>query len=102
MMIAFSQMKGTGNTMKQIAMLALLCIMVFSSTAYASTPKYQTGTRARNYTTVRHSSATRPYYGGGRHTTSHGGSYPGETNSHHRNGHYQNWPSNNRYGVHKP
>jgi hypothetical protein len=46
-------------------------------------------------------SGSRPYYGGGHHTTSHGGHYPGETNSHHKGGHYQNPRSNNRYGRHK-
>jgi len=47
------------------------------------------------------STASRPYYGGGHHTSSHGGSYPGSVNSHHKNGHYQNPKSHNRYGVHK-
>jgi len=27
---------------------------------------------------------------------------PGETNANHKNGHYSNWRSANRYGVHKP
>jgi hypothetical protein len=31
----------------------------------------------------------RPYYGGGKHTTSHGGSYPGSSGSSHRGGHYK-------------
>ena len=43
---------------------------------------------------------SRPYYGGGHHSTSHGGDYPGSTNSHHKGGHYQNYSSNNRYGIH--
>ena len=89
--------------MKQfIVLAALLCIMLFLPIAYASTRKHPTGIHARTYSAVRHSSASRPYYGGGRHTTSHGGQYPGATNAHHRNGHYQNWWSGNRYGVHKP
>jgi hypothetical protein len=49
-----------------------------------------------------HSSGSRPCYGGGQHTSSHGGHYQGETNSHHKGGHYVNPNSNNRYGVHKP
>jgi len=49
-----------------------------------------------------HHSSTRPVYGGGHHTNSHGGSYPGEVNANHKNGHYKNWRSANRYGVHKP
>jgi hypothetical protein len=42
-----------------------------------------------------------PYYGGGHHTTSHGGSYPGSINSHHKGGHYVNPNTNNTYGRHK-
>jgi hypothetical protein len=42
-----------------------------------------------------------PYYGGGHHTTSHGGHYTGSTNSHHRGGHYVNASTNNTYGRHK-
>lgn len=48
----------------------------------------------------RHSS-TRPNYGGGKHTTSHGGHYQGEQNSHHRGGHYKNPRTANHYGKHK-
>jgi hypothetical protein len=47
------------------------------------------------------SHASRPYYGGGHHTTSHGGRYQGETNVHHKGGHYRNPKSNNQYGRHK-
>lgn len=43
----------------------------------------------------------RPNYGGGYHTKSHGGSYPGSTNSHHKGGHYVNPNSDNLYGTHK-
>lgn len=89
------------NVRRIAAMLALLCIMVSLSAAYAGTPKYRTGTHAKTYSTVRHSSALRPYYGGGHHTVSHGGRYYGSTDPHHRNGHYENWRSGNRYGVHK-
>ena len=46
--------------------------------------------------------SSRPYYGGGHHTTSHGGSDPGSVNPYHRVGHYVNPRSSNRYGVHKP
>jgi hypothetical protein len=98
-----SHMKGIENSMKRIAaLLVLLCTMTFLSAAYAGTPKYRTGTHARSYSTARQPSASRPYYGGGKHTTSHGGQYPGETNSHHRDGHYSNWQTGNRYGIHKP
>jgi len=89
--------------MKRLAaLLAFLSIMVSLSAAHAGTPKYRTGTHTKTYSAAHHSSASRPYYGGGKHTTSHGGQYPGATNSHHRNGHYQNWRTANRYGVHQP
>ena len=98
-----SRRKGVHNFMKRFAaILTLLCIMVSLCAAHAANPKYRTGTHARTYSTARRSSASRPYYGGGKHTASHGGQYPGATNSHHRNGHYNNWRSGNRYGVHKP
>jgi len=88
--------------MKRIAAMLFFCAMLTLPAVCASTPKYRTGTRAKYHSTVHHSSASRPYYGGKKHTTSHGGQYPGATNSHHRNGHYQNWRTANRYGVHKP
>src|SRR5207302_8158600 len=47
------------------------------------------------------SSASRPYYGGGHHTKSHGGKYQGSVNSHHKRGHYNNPRTDNRYGKHK-
>lgn len=62
-------------------------------------------THSRTYRTssgrARQPAADRPYYGGGHHTTSHGGKYYGATNAHHQNGHYNNWRSDNRYGVHQ-
>jgi len=42
-----------------------------------------------------------PYYGGGRHTTSHGGYYAGGSGSSHKGGHYVNRDSYNTYGRHK-
>jgi hypothetical protein len=48
------------------------------------------------------SSATRPNYGGGKHTKSHGGHYQGQTNSHHKGGHYKNPKAEDQYGKHKP
>jgi len=46
--------------------------------------------------------AQRRHYGGGHHTTSHGGHYNGGSGSSHRGGHYHNPRSYNRYGTHKP
>jgi hypothetical protein len=49
------------------------------------------------------SRAPRPYYGGGKHTDSHGGQYPGSTNQHHKNGHYHSPRTGaDQYGKHKP
>ncbi len=89
--------------MKLMIMIPLLlCFTLSPSTSNAGAPQYRIGTHARVYNSPRHSTASRPYYGGGKHTTSHGGQYPGAMNSHHKNGHYKNWRSANRYGVHKP
>jgi hypothetical protein len=50
-----------------------------------------------------HSSSrgSRPYYGGGHHTQSHGGTYRNGHGSSHRGGHYKNPRSVDRYGRHK-
>jgi hypothetical protein len=46
--------------------------------------------------------AKRPYYGGGHHTSSHGGHYAGSTGgSSHKGGHYKNFRTGNHYGRHK-
>lgn len=45
--------------------------------------------------------AGRPYYGGGKHTTSHGGTYPSGVGSSHKGGHYVNPNTGNHYGRHK-
>lgn len=68
---------------RSAAMLALLCIMLSLPPTYAGTPKYRTGTRAKTCSTALRSSASRPYYGGAKHTTAHGGQYPGATNAQH-------------------
>jgi hypothetical protein len=47
------------------------------------------------------SSAPRVYYGGGKHTTSHGGTFVGGTGSSHKGGTYSNPSSNDRYGIHQ-
>ena len=47
-------------------------------------------------------STPRPYYGGGHHTESHGGTYVGGRAVTHAGGHYTNGRTANRYGIHKP
>lgn len=44
---------------------------------------------------------SRPSYGGGKHTSSHGGSYQGGSGSAHHGGHYKNGNTGNQYGRHK-
>ncbi|WP_149425960.1 hypothetical protein [Oryzomicrobium terrae] len=46
-------------------------------------------------------SGGRPHYGGGSHTTSHGGHYAGGKGSSHKGGAYKNTSSRNQYGKHK-
>lgn len=43
----------------------------------------------------------RPYYGGGHHTASHGGTYKGGKGSSHKDGKYKNEKTGNEYGKHK-
>jgi hypothetical protein len=43
----------------------------------------------------------RPNYGGGHHTASHGGAYPGGSGSSHKGGHYKNPTTGDQYGKHK-
>jgi hypothetical protein len=45
--------------------------------------------------------ASRPYYAGGHHTVSHGGTYSGGNSKSHKGGHYKNPKTSNRYGRHK-
>jgi hypothetical protein len=46
--------------------------------------------------------AARPSYGGGHHTSSHGGRYSGSySGSSHKGGSYRNVHTSNRYGTHK-
>ena len=67
----------------------LAALIAFSSSAEAR------GSRGYSYHT------SRPYYGGGHHTASHGGYYVGGSGSSHRGGHYRNALSSNHYGRHK-
>jgi hypothetical protein len=90
-------------TMKQLVLaIALLYSLLAIPAAFATTHRtYSPRPSSAHHNTARSSSASRPYYGGGHHTTSHGGNYTGETNAHHRNGHYRNWRTADEYGVHK-
>lgn len=45
--------------------------------------------------------SSRVSYGGGHHTSSHGGTYKGGQGSSHRGGEYKNTRTSNSYGKHK-
>ena len=62
-----------------------------------SSPPRQTIMRTRQS----QSRTVRPVYDGQTHTVSHGGSYPGSVNSHHKSGHYLSPSSTHVYGIHK-
>ncbi len=42
-----------------------------------------------------------PHYGGGKHTSSHGGAYQGGSGSSHKGGTYKNGKTDDQYGKHK-
>jgi hypothetical protein len=88
--------------MKQLLIVVLSWVLLLGASGVASTHSYHsTKTHAARSGTSSHALASRPYYGGGHHTESHGGKYRGSTNGHHKNGHYQNWRTGNSYGVHQ-
>jgi hypothetical protein len=100
-----SQRKGAINNAMNTKtfVIALFCFLLSLPAAFAATHETRI---PRSYTahhsTAHSSSASRPLYGGGHHTKSHGGTYRGSINGHHKKGHYQNWRTGNSYGVHKP
>ena len=53
------------------------------------------------FTSLAFSQTKRPYYGGDKHTNSHGGRYEGGSGSSHKGGHYVNPKTSNTYGKHK-
>ena len=87
--------------MRRFLNLVLACVLLHGMPSIASTHNYRLAkTYATHHGTTRRASSSRPYYGGGHHTEPHGGKYPGATNAHHKNGHYQNWRTGNSYGIH--
>lgn len=70
--------------------------MLRAAVAVAALMLATTATDARGYR------SSRVYYGGGHHTSSHGGHYSGSySGSSHRGGHYSNYHTGNHYGRHK-
>ncbi|MGL3104689.1 hypothetical protein [Bradyrhizobium sp. BR 1432] len=80
----FPHSKGAGEMMKLIAVVAGLLLLGMIGQANA-----------------RGGHGGRVSYGGGHHTTSHGGSYLGGSGSSHRGGTYVNSRTGNRYGTHR-
>ncbi len=88
--------------MKLAIKVLFLLGLVLPITTYATVRHSYSTVRTRPHRTYHSSYVLRPYYGGGKHTVSHGGSYPGSVNSHHRNGHYQSPVTGTRtYGRHE-
>jgi hypothetical protein len=75
--------------LKRAIPLFLIGISLLATPSFASSGR--SGSR---------SSGSRPYYGGGSHTSSHGGSY-GRGGSSHKGGHYTSTTGSHRYGRHK-
>lgn len=71
------------------AIVAILAVVMLTST----TAVYARGGSG-------HSSG-RVSYGGGHHTSSHGGTYVGGMGSSHKGGSYRNLSTGNQYGTHK-
>jgi predicted RNA-binding protein YlqC (UPF0109 family) len=92
--------------MKRLIAVGLLLCFSFAPTFAASGP--HSGSRSYSHSSSRssfnhsypRSSSSRPYYGGGRHTASHGGSY-GVSGSSHRGEHYTSRTGSHHYGRHK-
>jgi hypothetical protein len=86
----------------RFVLLGLLVFLVplngYTKGAYVSR-----STHSSHSTRTNSSHSSRPYYGGGKHTESHGGQFPGSTNEHHKNGHYRSpVTGQDQYGKHKP
>ena len=100
--------------MKKLLLFSLLITLIafssFAQTKKDGTPdmRYNSnkGSLGSTYSSTKSSSTnfndSRPVYSGQTHTTSHGGTYLGESNSKtHKGGTYVNSRSGNHYGIHK-
>jgi len=87
--------------MKRSTILAItICALVLVANAQPCFAKSGRGGSGYKSSTSTRSSA-RPYYGGGYHTSSHGGAYIGGAGASHAGGKYSNPASGNRYGIHQ-
>ena len=77
--------------------VSCLLFLAFVGTPAFSQRSHSSGSRS-SYS--RSSTSSRPYYGGGHHTESHGGSY-GVSGSSHKGGHYTSSTGSHHYGRHK-
>lgn len=74
--------------------MKLKTLLIVLATAFALTAQVDADARGKG-------NSSRHYYGGGKHTYSHGGHYSSGHGSSHKGGHYKNPPTSNRYGKHK-
>jgi len=90
--------------------LILLVLTAYSQTKkdgspdmrYSSNKGYSSSTYSSTKVNSSSYTGSRPVYSGQTHTTSHGGTYLGESNSKtHKGGTYVNSRSGNHYGIHK-
>ena len=106
------QVTLTGSTHMKLQRLLGIFILGLSLIATPAWAGGLTGTRSyahsssraitqHSYThTTSRSTGNRPYYGGVKHTVSHGGSY-GVSSSSHKGGHYTSTTGSHLYGRHK-
>jgi hypothetical protein len=85
---------------RRLGVLSLtLCLLV--PVAFSRTGSHSYHARASHSARTSHgTSSSCPYYGGGHHTESHGGSY-GVSGSSHNGGHYTSATGSHHYGRHK-
>ena len=77
--------------------------MRYNSNKQAYGNSYSAPVREQSYSAPAPRTSSGPYYGGGKHTESHGGTYQGGTGgSSHKGGTYSNPNTSNQYGTHKP
>ncbi len=87
-----------------IAITTFFSIGISAQNKKDGTPDMRYSANKETYNTSNSTSSSTnssPIYSGSEHTESHGGTYQGSTNSHHKNGTYTNVNTNNTYGVHK-
>jgi len=89
-------LKSSSDSLARMKLLAILLLLVTLPALAERHGIYSYHSHTRK------AAPTRPYYGGGKHTESHGGTYRGSyAGSTHKNGHYTSPNGTRRYGRHK-